>query len=431
MLLRTARLLALSLLPAVASAATFVVPVQGSRELTLAVDRPATPAGDPGVSSTIYDTVQRDLDLTGYFELVKPAAFIDRSGGVEPGTFDYADWRITKAVALAKLRVLPDGYMGCDAGAGRVCADVYVYDVLGTQKLAGKRMKASKDAAHAIGHEIASAILMALVGEPGFFTGTLAAVADSGGNKEIYALDIAGSRVRPLTRNGSINLSPAWSYDGRRVAWTSFKRGDADIYVKDLSTGRVRTVAQRQGVEISPSFSPDGRLLAIARSSGEDTDIWLVNAQTGQDVRRLTRGGGIDVSPMFSPSGAHVIFASERGGSSSIYEVPVGGGTPRRVTPFSGFFTDPVYSPDGTKVAFVSRKGGFDVLVVNVDGSGMRRVTQGMGDNEDPCFSPDGRYLVFSSTRGGSRKLWLSTLDGRHQVPLTQRGGWSQPVWRP
>jgi TolB protein len=430
-MLRRLSLLMATMLSNPAWAITFEVPVQGSRELTLAIDEPVAPAGDPGVADVLWQTVQRDLDLTGYFDLVDKAAFLDRSRGVEPGSFDFADWRVVKAAALAKLRVLPNGQGGCDAGPGRVCADVYVYDVLGAERLTAKRMKAGEDAAHALGHEIASAILMALVGEAGFFTGTLAAVGERGGNKEVYALDVGGDRVRPLTRNGSINLSPAWSADGGSLAWASFKRGDADVFVKDLRSGRVRTVANGDGVEISPAFSPDGRTLAIARSSGEDTDIWLVDARTGQDVRQLTRGGGIDVSPMFSPDGSKVLFASERGGSSSIYEVPVAGGPPRRVTPFPGFFTDPVYSPDGRKVAFVSRKGNFDVLVVGIDGSGLSRVTQDMGDNEDPCFSPDGRYLVFSSTRKGGRRLWLSTVDGRHQVAITDSGGWSQPVWRP
>lgn len=414
-----------------AEAVTLEIPVQGSRELTLAIPKPQTPSGEAGAAGTIAETVRRDLDLTGYFRLLDPNATTD-PGGVEPGSFDFASWRGVKASALAKLRVLPGGSGGCDAPAGQVCADVYVYDVLGSEKIAGKRITASADQARAIGHKVASEILMALVGEPGFFDGHLIAVGTRGSeNKEVYLLDVDGQNVRPVTRNGSINLSPAWSPDGNNVAFTSYKRGNPDVYVKEMRGGAVRTISSRSGVNLSPAFSPDGDTLAIARSLGEDTDIWLVDARTGRDIRRLTTGGGIDVAPCFTPDGRTVVFSSERGGGTSIYAVSTQGGTPWRVTPFSGRFTDPMVSPDGKRVAFVVQHGAFDVWVANLDGTGLVKITEGMGDNEDPSWSPDGNYLAFSSTRRGRQEIWLSTANGRHQVPLTDTGGWSQPMWRP
>ena len=408
----------------------FTVSVQGSRDFRLAVPRAAQPSGDTGVAGTIIDTIRRDLDLSGYFSLL-PQDTVD-SGGVEPGSFDYGTWRSARASALAKVRVLPGGAGGCDTGAGRICADVYVYDVAGQRKLVGQRVRATPDSARAIGHELASAILLALVGEPGFFQGHLVAVGQkSGENKELYVLDVDGRNVRPVTRNGSINLSPAWSRDGQQIAWTSYKRGNPDIFVKDLRTGAVRTLSSRDGANLSPAFSPDGRTIAVARSVNGETDLFLIDARTGADIRQLTQGGGIDVSPCFTPDGNTIVFASERGGTASIYGISVNGGTPWRITPFSGRFTDPMVSPDGRKVAFVVQHGAFDVWVVNMDGSGVTKVTGGQGDNEDPSWSPDGRYLAFTSNRRGRTEIWLSTVSGQHQVPVTDSGGWSQAVWRP
>lgn len=429
--LRSALLLLIGL-PLTAHAVTFEVPVQGSRELTLAIPEPQVASGTISAAERImWETLRRDLDLTGYFDILNPAAHIERGKGVEPGSFEFADWKMIRAAALAKTRVLPASDPSCDPEGRRMCLDVYVYDVSGGEKLAGRRLRATAEDARSLGHAAATVVLRALVGEEGFFGSHIAAVGTHQGAKEIYVLGIDGTSASPVTKNNSINLSPAWSPDGASIAWTSYKRGNPDLYIKDLRSGNVRTLSQREGVNISASFSPDGTKVALARSDGPDTDIWLLDAATGREVRQLTSGGGIDVSPCFTPDGQHVVFASERSGGSSIYKVPVAGGTPVRVTPFEGFFTDPVVSPDGTKVAFVSRGGRFDVLTVKLDGTGMMRITQDAGDNEDPSWSPDSRYLLFTSTRDGSRKIWMSTANGRHQVPVTSSGGWSQPVWQP
>ncbi|MCB9665635.1 MAG: PD40 domain-containing protein [Alphaproteobacteria bacterium] len=419
-----------SLLALPAWAARFEIPVQGSRELTLAIAAPVMPRGDPDQKAALLrDTVEKDLAMTGYFEMVPLDAHIERGMGVEPGSFPFDPWRMLRTAALVKLRVLPAGDTSCDPAGQRMCLDVFIYDVLGQEKLAGKRLRGTPAEVLSIAHQAADEVLLALVGLRGFFGDVLAAVQDRTGNKEIWLVGIDGARAQAVTRNGSINLSPAWSPDHGTLAWTSYRRGNADVYAKDLGTGAVRTVSASPGVDTAASFSPDGSLVAVARSEQGDTDIFLLDARTGRTIRRLTQGGGIDVSPHFSPDGTQIVFASERSGGSQIYVVDVAGGTPRRVTNLRGFFTDPVWSPDGGAIAFVSRDGRFDIMTIRPDGTGVNRLTQDQGDNEDPSWSPDGRYLVFTSTRKGGRRIWLSTANGRHQVALTDDAGWSQPVW--
>lgn len=413
--------------PVAARAAGFEVPVQGSQSLRLAIATPQNRGLDPAVASAVRSTVERDLDMTGYFDLVPVDAHLERGKGAEPGEFTFDDWATIRVAALAKLRLTPPGG---DCDRAQVCLDVFVYDVFGQTKLAGKRLRANVSDTTALAHQAANVILLALVGETGFFGETIAAVSERTGNKEIVTLPIGGGPTVAQTRNGSLNLSPAWDAARSRLAWTSFRKGNADVWTKDLRSGQLLLASGSAGLDISPSFSPDGRTLAVARSEAGDTDIFLLDAQTGKVVRRLTDTPGIDVSPHFSPDGRRVVFASERSGGSQIYEIGIDGGTARRVTPMAGFFTDPVYSPDGRRVAFVSRTPtGFDVLTIGVDGSGAVRITQDQGDNEDPTWSPDGRYLVFSSTRGGRRRLWISTANGRHQVPISDESGLSQPTW--
>lgn len=431
--LTCAALLALSWLGAAPSAwaSGFQVEVAGARSVALAAPKPVTPSGDPGgAAEVVWGTMWRDLEMSGYFNLINPDAYLDQSGQVQPGTFRFEDWSLVRTAVLVKTQLLPPGAPGCVAD--KVCVDLYVYYVVSGDTLVKQRLQAPAKDARAIGHTAADAVLLAVTGQKGLFSSRIVAVNARGGNKEIALLDLDGEGVAPVTRNGSINLSPAFAPDGRRVAWTSYKRGNPDLYVKDLGSGRTRVVSRTRGINASPAFSPDGRTIALARSDDGDSDIFLIDAATGVETKRLTRGGGIDVSPTWSPDGRYLAFASERSGGSQIYLADLQTGEQRRVTFQGDMNSDPEFSPTGDRIAFVSRQAGrFDVFVVGVDGKGLVRITQGMGDNEDPSFSPDGRYLIFSSTRNGRSELWLSTADGRVQTQITKSGSWSQPSFRP
>jgi TolB protein len=409
-----------------ARAAGFMITVEpGGSDLPLAVPKPVAPQGDAfGDVDVVWSILLRDLEMTGYFDLIDPKAYIDSSGGVEPGSFKFADWKAIKATALAKTRIQPRG--------NDIQLDVFVYDVNSGERIAARGFVGKPQDVRNLAHRAADAIVVALTGRPSFFGSQLAVVGSRGANKEIYVMDIDGESVRPVTRNGSINLSPAWSPDGRRVAWTSYKRGNPDVYVKDLVSGQTSVLSSRQGINTGAAYSPDGALIALARSIDADAEIFLIDAVTGADKQRVTFGGGIDVSPTWSPDGRYLAFSSERSGGSQIYLHDTQTGESKRVSFVGGFNTDPVWSPDGTRIAYVTREGNFDIIVAGIDGSGAIRVTQDQGDNEDPCWSPDGRYLVFSSTRRGKEEIWLSTADGRHQVVLTDgSAGWTQPTWQP
>lgn len=428
------RILALFLLflvPLQARAQGFVIDVPGGKEISIAVPAPQAQHSG-GVVTEVHDTLLRDLELSGYFTLVDPRSYVERGKGVEPGTFNMGDWSLIDAAVLVKTRVLPAGDPGCDPNGQRMCADAFVYYVVSGDLLAKKRFRGAPSDARHLAHGIANLVVESVTGRPGFFGARLAAVGQQTGNKEIYILELDGRGVTPVTRNGSINLSPAWSPDGRSIAWTSYKKTNPDLFVKDLGSGRTRVISNVRGVNTSPAFDPTGARLALARSTGGDADLVIVDAKTGQLLKEVTRGGGIDISPHFSPDGRYLAFASERSGGSQVYIADLQTQDVQRITFQGDFNTDPVFSPDGEKIAFVGRsEGGFDIYVVDRDGRNLIRITQDSGDNEDPAWSPDGNYLVFSSTRTGRSELWLATADGRHQMALTRSGGWSQPTFMP
>lgn len=392
----------------------------GSNDIPIAIPRPK---GDDPDADLIWEVVRHDLEMSGFFVVIDPDAYLEpTSAGIKPGEFKYEDWSVPDPMVLAKTSLSRAG--------GDVSAEVWVYDVPGMRKVGAKRFTASADNNRRVAHRIADEIILHVTGEPGIFTTRIAAVTSASGNKEIAFLDIDGQGVTRVTRNGSINLQPAWSPEGSRIAFTSYRSGNPDLFIADLLKGTVKRVSARAGVNIGADWHPDGTMLALTLTSAGDTDIFGID-QGGKSVGQLTRSPGIDVAPAFSPDGTQVAFASERSGGLQIYVMPTAGGDAKRVTFEGNHNTDPAWSPDGTKLAFVGRDGGYDVFTVNVDGSGMKRITQGEGTNENPTWSPDGRYLAFSSTRDGKSRLWLSSADGRHQVPITSSGGWSNPDWAP
>lgn len=411
-----------------------VIRVSPKADLPLAAPKTLVPNQGQAAATEAWDTMWNDLAMSGYFRLIEPAGYLERTGGIEPGTFRFDDWDQIGAAVLVKTRAYGAGDAQCDKGGTRMCIDLALYHVPSNQRLSEKRFRGPEASSRYLGHAIANHVLEMVTGTRGHFGSRLAAVSTRSGNKEVYVLDSDGYGILPVTRNGAINLSPAWSPDGSSIAWTSYKRGNPDLYVKNLATGRTRLLSGARGVSTSPAFSPDGRLVAMSRAVGGDADIYLLDAATGKEVRRVTKGGGIDVSPGFSPDGSTLVFASERSGGAQIYAMPVGDDarSARRITFRGGFNVDPVISPTGDRVAFVGRsQGGFDIYVSDLQGRNLVRLTQDMRDNEDPTWSPDGRYVVFSSTRTGKSELWISTADGRQQTQITNGGGWSQPAWMP
>lgn len=364
-----------------------------------------------------WSTVKRDLELSGWFTIIDPKAYLEAAGtGVHPGEFSFDPWKTTGAAALAKT-TYSDGR-----------AEVWVYDVSGQAKLEAKAF--SSTSSRALAHKTANTIIEAITHTRGFFDTRIAFTGNFSGNKEVYIMDADGQGRRQVTKNKSINLSPKWNSAGSSLCFTSYSSGNPDLYVADLGKGQIRRISSRSGLNMGCGWAPGGGAIALTLSTGADSELYTIDPVAGRQIARLTSAPGIDVSPSYSPDGSKIAFVSERGGGPQIYVMNSNGTGAHRVSFQGSYNVSPSWSPKGDKIAYVTRSSGFDVFVMNTDGSGVTRISDGAGDNEDPSFSPEGDYVAYSSTRTGSAHIWISTADGRKSVRITEGGGgYTNPHW--
>jgi TolB protein len=315
----------------------------------------------------------------------------------------------------------------------RIEAQMHLYDLTTPeQRLIGsKQFTMSPVQARRLAHKIADEVVLQFTGEPGIADSKIAYVAGRPGAKEIVVADYDGAGASPVTRNGSINLSPVWSPDARSLAFVSYKGGYPDLYrAFPFERRPEQTLAAFSGINSSPGWSPDGRHLAMTLSKDGNPEIYVLSIATGA-LRRLTRHAGIDTEPTWSPTGRQIAFVSNRGGAAHVFVMDAEGANVRQLT-FGSHHTQPRWSPKGDVIAYTARAGTHDIWSVQTDGSSPRRLTAGPGDNQGPTWAPNGRHLLFQANRLGGWQIFSMLADGSEQAPVTRGPGeYTSPSWSP
>ena len=250
--------------------------------------------------------------------------------------------------------------------------------------------------------------------------------------------------------------APAWSGDGRRVAF-GLVRGRARnqgpvLVVLDMATGRRRTVDTPRTPASSLAVAPDGSRVAYGWLAGEGLDlrsgIDVVDVATGQ-ARTVAGNDALELVawPSWSPDGAAIAYtrmdytvAVGHQPDTAIMLVPAAGGAASRLSPPLAQDSQPAWSPDGSRLAFASGADGNgqtcndfcrphgEVYTMAADGSDRRRITTTPADELLPSWSTAGRRLVWVR----QSQLVGANADGSCARDLTRDTlGYGSPVWRP
>jgi len=311
--------------------------------------------------------------------------------------------------------------------------DRFIYDG-GDETGASRRLVGSTALLRQMTHRLADELVARYTGEPGIARTRIAYVSEQKGARELYVMDYDGHAPRQITYDGFLNLAPQWSPDRKFLVFTSYQsRTRQNIEIVDLSTGKRSPLVSLAGLNITPALSPDGTKLAFATSQDGNSEIYTMDMQT-KALQRLTVHSAGDLSPSWAPTGKEIAFTSDRGGGPQVYLMSSDGSNVRRLTFDGDYNAAPAWSSRGNWIAYVCRseQRQYKICLVSPDGQKRAQLTSGASIDDSPSWSPDGRHLAFSSTSGGKTQLFMINSDGKEMEQLTSRGTHnSMPAWSP
>ena len=376
--------------------------------------------------------ISGDLGRSGRFAPMAEDAMVERPS--EGRDVNYASWRNTKMkyLVVGKVSAL---------GADTHDVQFQLLDIdKGTQMIGHSFQVKGAHPMRRLAHRISDLIYEAITGERGAFDTYLAyiTVARDAKGRNVYRLAISDSdseNEQILFESTMPIVRPAWSPDGKTLAYVSYASGRPQIYTQNIFTTKTQQLTNFKGSNLSPSWSPDGRRMAMSLSKDGNAELYIMDLATRR-LHRITNSYGADLEADWMPDGRSLVFTSDRGGRPQIYKIDVGENGPigraTRIT-FSGKENSrPTVSPDGKRIAMVNNTdGNYRVAVYDLESEQLSILTEGNLD-ETPSFAPNGSMIIYAASGQGRGVLAVVSADGRSSYKFrNKQGDVREPAWSP
>jgi len=377
---------------------------------------------------TGVDTIiAADLYRSGLFDPMDAEDMVERPATEE--AIRFGTWRLLKVdyIVIGQVR-----RPAADEGYELI---YQLFDVHTQERLLSRITTVGPGDLRFGAHRVADAIYEALTGVPGAFSTRIAYVTATGvgdGTRyELVVADADGFAPQSIVGSPEPLLSPAWSPDGRKLAYVSFEQGNSAIYLQDVATGSRELISSGAGINGAPAFSPDGKKMALTLSRTGNPEIHVRDMATGR-TEQITQHWSIDTEAVWSPDGRYLYFTSDRGGRPQIYRVAAGGGNPERVTLEGDYNARASVAPDGRKIAVAQGRGNeYRIAVWDVETERFTVLTPGKLD-ESPSFAPNGSMILYATREGDRGVLSAVSADGNvRQRLILSEGDVREPAWSP